>query len=139
MAYIAAVAIASEQSPVPQAQVPGARIDRNVLSITPHAVHGKVDLTAATSVQDWPAPVTTPARPEYSHHDGRCRIWCELGFWRPHPDATSGCVDAGRRPLQYSRQWGWALDTPFQWMKYMASHLGGIRNGPVVNWPGDIA
>jgi len=28
-----------------------------------------------------------------------------------------------------------ALDTPFPWMKQVASHLGGTRNGMVVSWP----
>src|SRR5690606_13578102 len=31
--------------------------------------------------------------------------------------------------------WGWAMDTPFQWLKRMASHLGGVRNPLVVTWP----
>lgn len=34
--------------------------------------------------------------------------------------------------------WAWAIDTPFQWMKQIASHLGGIRNGMVISWPGHI-
>ena len=35
----------------------------------------------------------------------------------------------------YSTAWGWALNTPFQWTKHMASHLGGTRNGLVITWP----
>lgn len=35
--------------------------------------------------------------------------------------------------------WAWALDTPFQWMKQVASHLGGTRNPMVISWPGHIA
>ncbi|MBC2693330.1 arylsulfatase [Pseudomonas kielensis] len=31
--------------------------------------------------------------------------------------------------------WAWAINTPFQWMKQVASHLGGIRNGMVISWP----
>ncbi len=31
--------------------------------------------------------------------------------------------------------WAWALDTPFQWVKRVASHLGGVRNPLVVTWP----
>ncbi|GAB7564594.1 arylsulfatase AtsD [Methylobacillus methanolivorans] len=34
--------------------------------------------------------------------------------------------------------WAWALDTPFQWMKQIASHFGGTRNGTVVSWPKGI-
>jgi len=31
--------------------------------------------------------------------------------------------------------WAWALDSPFQWMKQIASHFGGTRNGVVMTWP----
>jgi arylsulfatase A-like enzyme len=31
--------------------------------------------------------------------------------------------------------WAWALDSPFQWMKQVASHFGGTRNGLAVSWP----
>jgi arylsulfatase A-like enzyme len=35
--------------------------------------------------------------------------------------------------------WAWALDAPFQWMKQVASHFGGSRNGMAVSWPRGIA
>ncbi|MFM8861707.1 MAG: sulfatase-like hydrolase/transferase, partial [Acidimicrobiia bacterium] len=35
--------------------------------------------------------------------------------------------------------WAWALDSPFQWMKQVASHFGGTRNGMAMSWPGHIA
>ncbi len=35
----------------------------------------------------------------------------------------------------YPAGWGWALDAPFPWMKSVASHLGGTRNGMVLTWP----
>ncbi|QEG37656.1 arylsulfatase [Bythopirellula goksoeyrii] len=31
--------------------------------------------------------------------------------------------------------WAWAMDTPFQWTKQIASHFGGTRNGMAVSWP----
>ena len=34
--------------------------------------------------------------------------------------------------------WAWAGNTPFQWGKQMASHLGGTRNPMVVAWPARI-
>jgi arylsulfatase len=34
--------------------------------------------------------------------------------------------------------WAWAGNTPFQWGKQMASHLGGTRNPMVVAWPNGI-
>lgn len=38
----------------------------------------------------------------------------------------------------FSSGWGWATNTPFQWGKLVASHLGGTRNALVVSWPGHI-
>lgn len=34
--------------------------------------------------------------------------------------------------------WTWAFDTPFSWTKQIASHLGGVRQGMCVAWPGHI-
>lgn len=34
--------------------------------------------------------------------------------------------------------WAWAANTPFQWTKTVASHLGGTRNGLIVSWPSRI-
>lgn len=34
--------------------------------------------------------------------------------------------------------WGWALNTPFQYYKQVASHFGGTRNGMVMSWPARI-
>lgn len=39
---------------------------------------------------------------------------------------------------QYPAGWAWALTTPFQWVKQVASHLGGTRNPMVVTWPARI-
>lgn len=38
----------------------------------------------------------------------------------------------------YASGWAWAMDTPFPWMKTVASHLGATRNGLVVSWPRGI-
>ena len=35
----------------------------------------------------------------------------------------------------YSIGWAWALNTPYQWTKQVASHWGGTRNGTIVHWP----
>ena len=34
--------------------------------------------------------------------------------------------------------WAWAMNTPFQWTKQIASHLGGVRNPLCVSWPARI-
>jgi len=39
----------------------------------------------------------------------------------------------------YAVGWAWAMDTPFQWTKQVASHWGGTRNGTIVHWPAGIA
>ena len=38
----------------------------------------------------------------------------------------------------YPVGWAWAGSSPFQWMKQVASHFGGTRNGLVVSWPARI-
>jgi len=34
--------------------------------------------------------------------------------------------------------WSWAFDTPFKWMKQVASHFGGTRQGMAICWPNRI-
>ncbi len=38
----------------------------------------------------------------------------------------------------YSVGWAWAMCSPFQWTKQVASHWGGTRNGTIVHWPARI-
>ena len=38
----------------------------------------------------------------------------------------------------YAVGWAWAMSTPFQWTKQVASHWGGTRNGTIVHWPNGI-
>lgn len=54
------------------------------------------------------------------------------------PDMANAVLDQLGGPdsyQNYAAAWGWALNTPFQWVKRVASHLGGVRNGLVVSWP----
>jgi len=37
-----------------------------------------------------------------------------------------------------SAHWAWAFDTPFSWFKQICSHLGGVRQGMCISWPGRI-
>ena len=39
----------------------------------------------------------------------------------------------------YPVGWAWAMNTPFQWGKQVASHFGGTRNPLVIAWPDRIA
>lgn len=39
----------------------------------------------------------------------------------------------------YAVGWAHAMDTPYQWVKQVASHWGGTRNGMIVHWPAGIA
>jgi hypothetical protein len=38
----------------------------------------------------------------------------------------------------FAAEWAWAMDTPFKWMKQVASHYGGTAQGMVMSWPGHI-
>ncbi len=40
--------------------------------------------------------------------------------------------------LGYPVGWAYATSTPFPWVKQIASHLGGVRNGLVISWPKGI-
>src|SRR5712672_2482775 len=38
----------------------------------------------------------------------------------------------------FAAPWAWALDTPFKWVKQVASHRGGTAQGAAMSWPGHI-
>jgi len=38
----------------------------------------------------------------------------------------------------YPIGWCWAMDSPFQWTKQVASHYGGTRNPLIISWPNRI-
>lgn len=52
----------------------------------------------------------------------------------PHLDELGGPTLHNHFPVG----WAWAMDTPFQWTKEVASHFGGTRNPLVVSWPAKI-
>ncbi|GAA4760522.1 arylsulfatase [Actinomycetospora chibensis] len=39
----------------------------------------------------------------------------------------------------YAVGWAWAMCSPYQWTKQVASHWGGTRNGTIVHWPAGIS
>ncbi len=52
-----------------------------------------------------------------------------------------GGIDAWGEEIMaphYGAAWAWAGNTPFQWGKQVASHLGGNRDPMVVHWPARI-
>ena len=57
------------------------------------------------------------------------------------PEFMLGKMDEFGSPSSYNHYsvgWAWAMDTPFQWTKQVASHWGGTRNGTIVHWPSNI-
>ncbi len=57
------------------------------------------------------------------------------------PEFMVGKMDAFGSPESYNHYsvgWAWAMNTPFQWTKQVASHWGGTRNGTIVHWPNGI-
>jgi arylsulfatase A-like enzyme len=60
----------------------------------------------------------------------------------PPIEASLGRIDEiglpGTSP-HFAVGWAWAGDTPFQWVKQVASHFGGTRNGMIISWPAWIA
>ena len=54
------------------------------------------------------------------------------------PEFMQSKIDEFGSPSSYNHYsvgWAWAMDTPFQWTKQVASHWGGTRNGTIVHWP----
>ncbi|PTR32498.1 arylsulfatase [Luteibacter sp. OK325] len=51
-----------------------------------------------------------------------------------HIDEIGGPLHENHYPVG----WAWAGSSPFQWMKQVASHFGGTRNGLVISWPNVI-
>lgn len=52
--------------------------------------------------------------------------------------ASLDAMGGPRTYQNYPVGWAWAMNTPFPWVKQVASHLGGTRNGLVVSWPSKI-
>jgi arylsulfatase A-like enzyme len=58
------------------------------------------------------------------------------------PEFMRSKIDELGTPSSYNHYavgWAWAMNTPFQWTKQVASHWGGTRNGTIVHWPKGIA
>jgi hypothetical protein len=55
-------------------------------------------------------------------------------FLLKHIDDLGGPKASNHIPVG----WAWAANTPFQWGKQVASHLGGTRNPLVIAWPDRI-
>jgi arylsulfatase A-like enzyme len=56
-------------------------------------------------------------------------------------EKTLTVIDELGGPKHYNHfpaGWAWAMDTPFQWTKQIASHFGGTRNPMVISWPAKI-
>jgi arylsulfatase A-like enzyme len=54
------------------------------------------------------------------------------------PEFMVGRIDKFGTPEalnHYAVGWAHAMDTPYQWVKQVASHWGGTRNGTIVHWP----
>lgn len=49
-------------------------------------------------------------------------------------EAIEAIGDASTYPIA-PVGWALALNTPYQWTKQVASHLGGIRDGMILHWP----
>ena len=57
------------------------------------------------------------------------------------PEFLKSKIDEFGGPEAYNHYavgWAHAMNTPYQWTKQVASHLGGTRNGTVVHWPRGI-
>ena len=71
-------------------------------------------------------------------------VFNEMSSLNGVPEDTSYVVkhiDEIGGPSSYNHfpvGWAWAMNTPFQWGKQVASHFGGVRNPVVISWPARI-
>jgi arylsulfatase len=71
-------------------------------------------------------------------------VWSAPSFQNGFPEDPEWLLEhiddfgSPRSENHYNAAWAWALDAPFQWMKQIASHFGGTRNGMAVSWPRGI-
>jgi len=68
----------------------------------------------------------------------------EMTFFNGIPEALDAKLQAidtlgsDKHYNHFPAAWAWAMDTPFQWTKQIASHFGGTRNGLAISWPKGI-
>lgn len=62
------------------------------------------------------------------------------GFQTPIEESLKHLDEIGDPSTEphYPVGWAWSGNAPFQWVKQVASHLGGTRNPMVVSWPAQI-
>jgi arylsulfatase A-like enzyme len=71
-------------------------------------------------------------------------VFNEMASLNGQPEDTSyvlNHIDEIGGPQSYNHfpvGWAWAMNTPFQWGKQVASHFGGTRNPLVISWPSRI-
>ncbi len=58
----------------------------------------------------------------------------DFNYVRQHLDELGGPKASGHYPAG----WAFAMNTPFQWFKQIASHFGGTQDGMVMSWPARI-
>ncbi len=68
----------------------------------------------------------------------------EMTFFNAIPEplemklASLDTLGSDKHYNHFPAAWAWAMDTPFQWTKQIASHFGGTRNGMAISWPKGI-
>ncbi|MDQ6473110.1 arylsulfatase [Flavobacterium sp. LHD-80] len=68
----------------------------------------------------------------------------EILFFNGHPEKWQDnikVIDELGGPKHYNHfpsAWAWAMNSPFQWTKQVASHFGGTRNPMIIDWPAKI-
>jgi len=71
---------------------------------------------------------------------GASSYWAQRMGLGGNPDTMLDRVNSpkGGDSPHYPPAWAWAMNTPLQYTKVIASHLGGTRNGMVITWPDQI-
>lgn len=121
--------------------------DRTVLPIASPAFTGQIGKTYKDSKEAWPvlpsAPKGAPNVVVIMLDDVGYGQTSTFGGPVPTPPLADTLkhldeIGGANTEPQYPVGWAWCGNTPFQWVKQVASHLGGARNPMVVSWPARI-
>lgn len=72
---------------------------------------------------------------------GQVNKWGNLNGMPQSMEEQLARIDDIGGPMSYNSYpvgWAWAGSSPLQWVKQIASHFGGTRNGMVMSWPNGI-
>jgi len=114
------------------------------LDYTDHEIGRMLDAVEATGEADNTLVFYIAGDNGTSGEGGQNGMFNEYTYFNGVPEQVADMlkvIDKWGSPETYPHMaagWSVAFDSPFTWMKQVASDFGGTRNGMVIHWPKDI-